>query len=250
MKITVSIGMLFFALASQGQKIISVAENKTTGLVFRLPVISVDRGSASLLAQKANGAENIVLVKAASVNIAATNLTVITADGQLHSFIVQYAQNPQELVVKDDDIEVKTNSSLNTAARATNNILHARDESGEVAFALVGAYVNNDQLIFKFEIKNNSPINYDVEKLRIYTKDRKRNKRTAQQETEILPIGTLGEMHAIKAYAGDVWVIAVSKFTLSNAQQTEFELQEKSGGRHLRIILRNHDLRKTAIINE
>ena len=43
---------------------LTIAVNKTTNLIFPYAIKSVDRGSADVLAQKAKGVENILLVKA------------------------------------------------------------------------------------------------------------------------------------------------------------------------------------------
>lgn len=55
---------------------------KTVHILFPSPVTYIDIGSMDIIAGKADGAENVVRVKAAVRNFAAeTNLTVITEDG-------------------------------------------------------------------------------------------------------------------------------------------------------------------------
>ncbi|MEJ7829531.1 MAG: DUF4138 domain-containing protein, partial [Segetibacter sp.] len=73
---------------------LKITLNKTTNLIFPYSIKSVDRGSADVLAQKAKGVENILLVKAGKENFAETNLSVITTDGKLYSFVVDYINNP------------------------------------------------------------------------------------------------------------------------------------------------------------
>src|SRR5580698_1344204 len=96
---------------------ISICCNKTTNLIFSYPIKSVDRGSRVVLAQKANGAENILQVKAARENFQSTNLSVITTDGKLFSFVLSYDKNPAAL-----------------------NISFAKDSSGSLQ------YSNKDQI--------------------------------------------------------------------------------------------------------
>ncbi|GAB3241110.1 conjugative transposon protein TraN [Hymenobacter seoulensis] len=74
-----------------------VSDQKTTHLVFPAPVTYVDLGSEGLIAAKATGSENIVRVKAAGRGLSETNMTVLTAGGQLYSFVVGYQRNPQWL---------------------------------------------------------------------------------------------------------------------------------------------------------
>src|SRR5881275_3044240 len=70
---------------------IDIGYNKTSNLIFPYAIKSVDKGSADILAQKASGVENILQIKAGEQNFKETNLTVITANGQFYSFIVNYS---------------------------------------------------------------------------------------------------------------------------------------------------------------
>ena len=65
-----------------------ISDQKTTHLVFPFPVTYVDLGSSGLIAAKATGAENIVRVKAAAAGFPESNMTVLTSDGKLYSFVV------------------------------------------------------------------------------------------------------------------------------------------------------------------
>ena len=76
---------------------LNITCNKTTNLIFPFSIESVDRGSKDILAQKVTGAENILQVKADKQNFSETNLSVITADGNLYSFIVDYLNEPPQL---------------------------------------------------------------------------------------------------------------------------------------------------------
>lgn len=74
---------------------IEVGYTKTVHLLFPAPVTYIDIGSMDLLAGKADGAENVVRVKAAVRDFATeTNLTVITEDGGFYTFDARYAENP------------------------------------------------------------------------------------------------------------------------------------------------------------
>ena len=98
---------------------LTVTYNKTTNLIFPFTVQSIDRGSKDILVQQPKGTENIVQVKADKPNFPQTNLSVITIDGKLYSFTVDYANQPNELnivVGKDDSSYTWPNSSLGFSA--------------------------------------------------------------------------------------------------------------------------------------
>lgn len=64
-------------------------------ILFPSPVTYIDIGSMDIITGKADGAGNVVRMKAAVRNFTTeTNLTVITEDGGFFSFDVHYAENP------------------------------------------------------------------------------------------------------------------------------------------------------------
>lgn len=74
---------------------IEVGFTKTVHILFPSPVTYIDIGATDIIAGKADGAENVVRVKAAVRDFAAeTNLTVITEDGGFYSFDISFSENP------------------------------------------------------------------------------------------------------------------------------------------------------------
>src|SRR4051812_22052329 len=76
---------------------LEISVNKTSNLVFPYAIKSVDRGSPNILAQKAGNVDTVLQVKAARQDFPETNLTVITTDGRLYSFLVRYSGAPDHL---------------------------------------------------------------------------------------------------------------------------------------------------------
>ncbi|MEO6869984.1 MAG: DUF4138 domain-containing protein, partial [Ginsengibacter sp.] len=83
---------------------------KTTNLIFPYAIKSVDRGSSDILVQKAKGIENILQVKAAKLGFQQTNLTVVTADGKLYSYNLDYTDTPEVFNIRFGDSS-KTNQA-------------------------------------------------------------------------------------------------------------------------------------------
>ena len=84
---------------------LEVTYNKTTNLVFPSSITSIDRGSQDIMVQKVSGVENILRVKADIKSFEETNLSVITKDGKLYSFLVGYNNNPGYLNVNLGSID-------------------------------------------------------------------------------------------------------------------------------------------------
>lgn len=238
---------------------LKITLNKTTNIIFPYAIKSVDRGSADVLAQKAKGVENILLLKAAKENFPETNLSVITADGKLYSFLLDYINNPTAInisFVSDTAISETPNPLkpfYNEAAMKLDaerilkekKRLHGlRDFRYEVKLALSGIYIKNDVIFFKVEVANSSSISYDVDMLKFYIKDEKKAKRTASQEIEVPPVYVSGDTATIVGDTKNTLVFALPKFTIPDKKYLSIQLMEKNGGRNLELSVRNRTIIK------
>ena len=80
---------------------LEVTYDKTVHVIFPSEVRYVDLGSPDLIAGKADGAENVIRVKATVRNFPnETNMSVITEDGSFYTFNVKYAAEPLLLNVE------------------------------------------------------------------------------------------------------------------------------------------------------
>lgn len=80
---------------------LEITYDKTVHVIFPAPVKYVDLGSTNLIAGKADGAENVIRVKATTRNFREeTNMSVITEEGNFYTFNVKYADEPLLLNVE------------------------------------------------------------------------------------------------------------------------------------------------------
>jgi conjugative transposon TraN protein len=238
---------------------LTLTYSKTTNLIFPSAIKSVDRGSPDVLAQKAKGVENVLLVKAGRENFKETNLSVITADNKLYSFVVDYVGNPSSLtiLVTDNPTKEVTPSLLShrnegELQKAARKVLHEspmfpalEDHKFKIQFHLRGLYIKDDLIFCPVEIKNSSFINYDIALLRFFIRDTKRAKRTATQEVEIHPVYKYGNASVVKGRSTQMLVFALPKFTISDKKHLTIQLMERHGGRHLQLKVRNRTLVKS-----
>ena len=83
---------------------LEVTYDKTVHILFPAAVRYVDLGSPNLIAGKADGAENVIRVKATVRDFRSeTNMSVITEDGSFYTFNVKYADEPLILNVEMKD---------------------------------------------------------------------------------------------------------------------------------------------------
>lgn len=231
---------------------VHITFRKTTSIVFRYPIVNVDRGSADVIAQKVKGSENTLQVKAAKRAFPETNLTVITADGSLHHFYIHYADDPSIQVYSigvDEIVQFDGKKSALEFEIATDRILNdrssgsiAKDSMFKVKLALKGIYIHDDVIFYKLQIRNKSNVKYDVQSLRFFIRDKKRMKRTASQEIEAHPVYIRNEVKAIKSNSKVDVVYALQKFTIPDAKTLDIEAFEKNGGRNLKLRMGNQTI--------
>lgn len=245
-----------------------VSDQKTTHLVFPFPVTYVDLGSSGIIAAKATGAENIVRVKAARTQFSETNMTVLTSDGKLYSFVVNYARDPKVLSL-DLAGRAERPSALGNADRPTGAAIlsnspitqgnleeysqQALDKKGSVAsesanqLTLKAGQIGYRQetLFFPLHMTNKSNVTYDIDFIKFYIQDKQVAKRTAEQAIEIQPIYVYNAPDKkIESHNTVDQVFIFKKFTIPDKKQLVVELYEKGGGRNIKVKLSNSNLLK------
>lgn len=240
---------------------IEITVNKTVNLVFPFAIKSVDKGSRDVLVQKARGIENVLLVKAARKDFAQTNLTVITSDGQLFSFTVDYADDPLQTnltlisdpgassaifnLVNEADVQQTAQLIAENRVASVESDLKIMDHGGRASLTLNGIYTERDLIFFRFLLSNRSNLSYQVERLRFFIRDKKQVKRAALQERELIPVLTQGDITKVSGKAYSTFVIAISKFTIPDKKYLVIRLTEKDGGRHLNLKVKNKTIVKS-----
>lgn len=222
---------------------------KTTHIVFPYEIISVDRGSRAILAQKAKGTSNILQVKAAVADFDQSSLTVITADKKLYSFVVDYAAQPLQLTIEfigselspgvllehsgvsQDEIQQLSKKVLDLPKR----IRSVKNKCFNSSLTLKGIYIEKDVIYYQFEMANHSQVSYDIGSVRFFIRDKKRVKRSALQELEIMPLHIAADTAVIAGKSTYTFVFAFAKFTIPDKKYLAIEVMEKNGGRHLRL---------------
>jgi conjugative transposon TraN protein len=240
-----------------------IAYSKTTNLVFPFAIKSVDKGSPDILVQKAKGLENILQVKAAQKGFFQTNLTVVTADGKLYSFVLDYNEefpqlnltlnktkpDGQEIYFSDEITNEKDIQEYSKLALYDKKKLRGQKESKyDIDLKLNGIFIREQVMYYRIKVTNHSKINYEIDELRFFIRDAKKIKRTASQEIEITPIYILNDVDKIQAEAENIFVFALPKFTIPEKKYLAIQLMEKNGGRHLEEDVKNTKLVQVTVL--
>ena len=256
---------------------LEVTFDKTSHVIFPAAIAYVDLGSANIIAGKADGAENVIRVKAAKRDFKGeTNMSVITEDGAYYSFNVKYACEPRILNVEmadfihDGEVVNRPNNSMNIYLKELGNdspmlvrlimksiwnenkrrVKHIGSKSFGIQFLLKGIYTHNGLLYFHTEMKNSSNVPFDVDYIIWKIVDKNVAKRTAIQEQVIQPLRTQNFVMNIKGKSSERTVWTMEKFTIPDDKRLVVELAEKNGGRHQTFIIENTDLVRARVISE
>lgn len=236
---------------------IEISFSKTTSIVFPYAIKSVDKGSADVLVQKARGVENILLVKAGIRDFAQTNLTVVTSDGRLYSYILNYDEQCPVLHVTAETgqldghevlFPLENENQKRIEVHAKLALSKKKKISGlyksryQIRIQVNGIFIHQDMMYFRVVLENKSKITYDVDQLRFFIRDQKKAVRTASQEIEIEPVYATSKASQIPDVAEVSMVYAIPKFTIPEKKILILQLIEQEGGRHLELEIRNSDL--------
>ena len=244
--------IILLCLSSQcfAQTQLSVTTDKTTSLIFPFPIKYVDRGTKDIIVQPVKENENLLLVKAASKGFAETNLSVVTGDGNVYTFTVNYSASPEALIFhlppnKKGTIAAYAGMILNNPPKRIVRVEHAG-----IITKLIGIYIKDEVIYYQLEIHNHSPLDYDIDWLKFFIIDKKKSKRTAVQENEMIPLHIAGNKTQVKAYNFSVIVVALDKFTIPDAKFLGIQMMEKNGGRHFNLKVYNNQILKARIMPE
>lgn len=256
---------------------VQVTFAKTVHIIFPSAVRYVDLGSNWIIAGKADGAENVIRVKATTEGFPGeTNFSVICEDGSFYSFNARYAHEPEMLNIEMKDF--LENGDTTDFSHTRMNI-YFRELAGEspllvklimqsiykedrreirhlgckrfgVQFLLKSVHSHNGLFYFHMETRNRSNVAFRTDFIRFKIVDKKVPKRTAIQERVIDPVRSYNEVLVTEGKSDVRTVYAVPQFTIPDDKLLVIELFEKDGGRHQTIRVENADLVAAKQINE
>lgn len=242
---------------------------KTTHFICDEKISDIVIGSPDIIAGYAEKIDNIVKAKALKPDFEMTNIHLITQSGYIYTFNVKPDVAPKRLsVVLSSEDEVTQSSQAIFKNNSVNDnqmrIFAEKLESSKcrindigvvdlkMAFAMSGIYSYNDLLAFRLDIQNNGRIDYYIDFIKGYIRDRSLTKTTAVQEEELQPVfvhySKERDSDIVKAGEAVSVVIFYSRFTIPHKRMLYFEMFEKNGGRHLAFPVSDKEILKAKAI--
>ena len=256
---------------------LEVTYDKTTHIIFPSAVRYVDLGSPNLVAGKADGAENVIRVKAVVRNFRdETNMSVITESGSFYTFNVKYADEPLLLNIEMKDF-IHDGSKVNRPNNALDiylkelgsespklvqlinksihkenkrHVKHIGSKAFGIQYLLRGIYTHNGLLYFHTQVRNQSNVPFEVDFVTFKIVDKKVMKRTAIQEQIVFPLRAYNYATLVAGNKDERTMFTFDKFTIPAGKVLVVELNEKSGGRHQSFTVESEDIVRAKGINE
>lgn len=261
---------LAFVMPSQDSKIrssyqIEVSNNKTTHIIFPYEIRYADLGSKDIAGEAVERAGNVFRLKAmGDSRFIETNLTVVTADGRLFSFLVHFKENPDVLtydlaeVVLDGNVSKAAQVSSGSKAQLADNLNHqgelamqSRRKIRHIGYKSQGInlYLKNilydrDVMYLVLGMDNTSKLDYQIDYLRTYvTQMRQIGESSAIQDVPVDPIKVFDATEIVIPRHGEITkVIAIERLTLEKDRRLMVQMGEESGGRQLSIAISSEEL--------
>lgn len=73
-------------------------------------------------------------------------------------------------------------------------------------------------------------------------------RQTAVREQELQPLQLAGDIHLVKGNTSNMIVVAIPAFTIPNGKGFLIEMNERNGGRHLRLVVANRRIIKASVL--
>ncbi|PWJ53408.1 conjugative transposon TraN protein [Dyadobacter jejuensis] len=265
-------------MSIKGSHPVGINSTKTVHIIFPSEIKEVDSGIPEILTQITPSFNNVLKVKAVNDEpFNESNLTVLTAGGELYSFLVNYQDTPEILNInvennyQSDDIlsrrfnastfrqsdfllpdinlsETQIRSNFNFILNKKKALKNIGVRNHNISSFLDKIYMDESLVYLAVTIHNYSEVSYPIDFVKIYLRDVEGAKRQTIQEEE-LQIILLDDINNVEHGVYKSFVVAIPRITISSDKQLDFEIYEKKGGRHLRFPINSKIVSKAKTIN-
>jgi hypothetical protein len=237
-----------YVLVPVGAQSVAVSGHRVTTLVFPAAVRAGVRVSRDVQVEKVRGVENVLALRAARGRFTATNLAVFGMDGRIYSFTLEYSDTAAAWQWR---VEPRGDSGhgliltglpadedkLREDARAVKikrGWMHAAASIKKMRLIVTGVYSADSLVWLAGWVKNRADLDFAVQRVRLFTEDRKRVKRMAVQEAEVDP-AYADEGGSVAGETTQGFALAYRGIAVPDGKRVVLEFAERDGGRTIRV---------------
>jgi hypothetical protein len=192
------------------------------------------------------------------------NLAAIALFGQFNHVVAQTAATQGQLsdqLVQSSDQFLTTvirssaayKASIDQAAikrccekikKDVQRVYFLQNHNGRMKLQVKGVYAHGTSIFFWLQLNNRSPLDYDVDSIRFLITAAGKNKGPELAVRALQPVYVSDSTSQVPGHARAVSIFVLPRFTLASGQQLSINVQERNGGRHLRVRATNWTLER------
>lgn len=240
----------FSALAQEDT--IDVSNMATTHIVFSSELKYVDISNKVLVARIVDNGKNILAMKARTPFQFVTTISILESNGRLHTYYVQYNENPKELIydirqqlsAENDGVtkplsEESSDSSWQSGEPTENGLLersrhlyHIGDRNSGISAYCENIFVYDEYMYFVFSLSNKSQIRYEMSDVSFVVENGRKSKRFVNMDKTLAVANSYG-IQSVAPSGTRSFYYKIPKFTLDKKLVLRIYIYEERGARNL-----------------
>lgn len=248
---------------------IYLSDKNTTHIRFDSDIKYVDLSNKVIMAKIVEGSKDIVAVRAREPFDFSTSISCLESDGDMHSYIVVYDENPANLIIDSRHLskmeeyvrQVDMTPELFTERNedrqfdiedmkyARQEFYHIGSQRYDIHCFCKNIFVDKDVYYFVFDLKNFSKTSYELSEPRFAIESRKRSSRGLKYEKQLYP-RVVSACNKIEPRSSGKMVFAFEKFSVPRDQVFNVYVYEKDGTRNFRISILGRDIKDATMLKD
>lgn len=256
------------ATAAPQKDTIHLSDRNTTHIRFDSDIKYVDLSNKVIMAKVVEGSKDIVAVRAREPFDFSTSISCLEADGDMHTFIVVYADNPLSLIIdkrpkltfdellKESGLMEIDNAHLEDSPFDVDDMKYSKPDfyhigcqRYDIHCMCKNIFVDKDVYYFVFDLKNFSKTSYELSDPRFAIESRKRGSRGLKYEKQLYP-RVVSACNKIEPGSSGKMVFAFEKFSVPRDQVFNVYVYEKDGTRNFRISILGRDIKDATVLKD
>jgi len=224
----------------------------TTHIVFSSELKYVDISNKVLVARIVDNGKNILAMKARTPFQFVTTISILESNGRLHTYYVQYNENPKELIydirqqlsAENDGVtkplsEESSDSSWQSGEPTENGLLersrhlyHIGDRNSGISAYCENIFVYDEYMYFVFSLSNKSQIRYEMSDVSFVVENGRKSKRFVNMDKTLAVANSYG-IQSVAPSGTRSFYYKIPKFTLDKKLVLRIYIYEERGARNL-----------------
>lgn len=250
-------------IRNQEPDTLCLSSSLMTLLIFPSEVVVTDLSRRRLVAEETiKESPNVLSLMARSADPELSSLSLLEADGFVHTYIIRHQENPEKVIIDyrtgiagATEAERPNRSvtalrygdapSLKDVYKQPQSLYHLATRKGRIEVVCENIFTYSDILYITLRLKNNSGVSYETDGASFVLKRKRKARRQDDNSMPIIPSSVYGVLTAAPGQTAKA-SFSFKKLTLQENQCIEVKIYEKGyedvGGREFVLKLDAKDI--------